>query len=148
MVAEETDNPDRFAPGARFCVAGQTLTVEHSRRTAAGLLVKFVSRDDRDAVEGLRGVAVTIPEAERRPLGPDEFWVDELIGFDVRDTAGARLGEVVGFVEGVGQDRLVVSSPDGRVFDVPFVAALVPEVSREGRFLVVVPLDGLFDDPG
>lgn len=102
--------------------------------------------DDRTAVEGLRGATLSIPASERRALGSDEFWVDELVGFAVHDPDGRRLGEVVDVVEGVGQDRLVVAAEGGGVVEIPFVAALVPEVSRDGRFVVVTPLGGMFDE--
>ncbi len=145
VVAEETDNPDRFASGSRLVTgARDVIVVERSRRTVGGLLVKFAGVDDRAAAEHLRGVELLVPASARRPLGPDEFWADELAGFDVRDPDGRRVGQVVGVVEGVGQDRLVVSV-EGRRAEIPFVAALVPEVSRDGRFVVVVRLAGLLD---
>lgn len=145
VVAEETDNPDRFASGSRLLTgARDVVVVERSRRTAGGLLVKLAGVDDRTASERLRGVELLVPASARRALGPDEFWADELVGFDVRDPDGGRIGEVVAVVEGVGQDRLVVSV-EGRRAEIPFVAALVPEVSRDGRFVVVVRIAGLLD---
>lgn len=122
--------------------------MERSRRTAGGLLVKLVGFDDRTSVERLRGRELLVPAAERRPLGPDEYWGDELAGFEVRDPGGTRRGEVVAVVEGVGQDRLVVAVDAGGECEVPFVAALVPEVSRPGRFVVVADLPGLLGDGG
>ncbi len=147
VVAEETDNPARFHAGSRFFTdSGVELVVEKARRTAGGMLLKLVGFDDRTAVEGLRGATLSIPASERRSLGSDEFWIDELVGFSVRNPDGRRLGEVVDVTEGVGQDRLVVAAEGGRRVEIPFVAALVPEVNRDGRFVVVVVLGGMFDE--
>ena len=58
---------------------------------------------------------------------------------------GTVLGEVGGLELGAAQDRLVILLPDGREAQVPFVAALVPEVDLEAGRVVVDAPPGLLD---
>jgi 16S rRNA processing protein RimM len=125
---------------------GSRLLIERVRRSDDLLLVRFGGHSDRRAADALRGADLYIPEDERRPLGPGEFWPDELVGLTVRAPDGAPLGRVGQVVEGAAQFRLVVETPAGEV-EVPFVAELVPEVDPAGGFLVVVPIEGLFSPP-
>jgi 16S rRNA processing protein RimM len=88
---------------------------------------------------------LTIDASDRRQLEDDEFWPDDLVGLSVVDTGGFRLGTVVGFIEGHAQNRLDVSTEDGRRFEVPFVHELVPSVDRETGTITVNAIPGLTD---
>lgn len=147
IVRAETDDPNRFRPGAALTTAaGVRLVVDEAVATEAGLRVRFAGYGDRSAAEGLRGAELTIDAAQRRPLAADEFWPDHLVGLEVRTTAGEVVGRVVELAEGAAQDRLVVETAAGSV-EVPFVEALVPEVDVAGGFLVVEPIEGLLTPP-
>ena len=110
-----------------------------------GLVVGFEGIATRPDAEALRGVSLTIERAERRDLEPGEFWPDDLIGLTAVDPSGGTLGTVAD-VEIAGQDRLVVTTPDGRAVLVPFVSDLVAD-PEEGRIVIDAP-PGLFDDAG
>lgn len=112
-----------------------------------GLLVRFDGCPDRTSAEALRGIALFVEAGERRTLGQDEFWPDELVGLEVRDPSGHRRGTVTAFMEGAAQDRLIVETPDGPV-EIPFVKALVPVVDVEEGFIVVEPVEGLIPPSG
>ncbi|HHC08469.1 MAG TPA: ribosome maturation factor RimM [Actinobacteria bacterium] len=145
VVRPTTDRPDeRFVPGAVFDTEAGPLEIERVGPHRDGLLVVFVGISDRNAAEGLRGLTLEIPLEARRDLEPGEYWPDELVGCEVVDAAGRRLGEVVDVVLGGSQDRLVVGIPEGDTVEVPFVDALVPHVDVDARRVVVEPPEGLF----
>lgn len=135
-----------FAPGSVLHTEeepARRLTVAGSRSVRdRGLIVAFEGVETRQAAEALRGAVVTISASARRPLEPDEYWPDELVGLLAVDRAGNVLGEVTG-VEFGGQDRLVVTTPGGTEVLVPFVDALVGD-PEEGR-IPLTPPEGLFD---
>ena len=54
---------------------------------------------DRDAAERLRGAEVLIERSERPAPGPREYFRDDLLGFTVRNRAGALLGTLQHFVD-------------------------------------------------
>ena len=116
------------------------LTVRSSIPGERGWLVRFHQVKDRNQAEGLAGVELFVEASERRPLGPDEFWPDLLIGLEVRDLAGNYLGRVRDVDDRTPQARLIITTAGGEV-EIPFVSALVPEVGN--GYLVVDPLSGL-----
>lgn len=145
VVVPETDAPDlRFAPGATVLTGdGSPLTVRSYEPSARLPLVWFEGIDDRAGAEALAGCELYVSTADRRPLGPDEFWPDELEGLEVRHRSGAVLGTVVR-VEAGAQDRLVLEV-DGRTVEVPFVEELVRRVEIAAGFVEVDPPPGLMD---
>jgi 16S rRNA processing protein RimM len=146
LVHPETDYPDRFAAGSELSTeAGRSLIVERSQPSRDSFLVRFVGVTDRTGAERLTGEFLFIDPAERRDLDPDEFWPDELVGLSVQAASGAIVGEVVDVVEGPAQFRLVIQAPSG-TFEVPFVAALVPEVDLDAGSLVLADIPGLIPE--
>ena len=106
-----------------------------------GLLVVFEQIPDRNQAEELRGTTLFIAAAERRPLDDDEYWPEQLVGLQVVDVDGVRLGLVTDVLSGP-QDRLVVTTDQGER-QVPFVAAIVTSVDLAAGVIVVDPPAGL-----
>lgn len=139
VVRPLTDDPDRFVAGSVVATDRSNpaqLQVETVQTHKDGLLVAFAGVDSRDAADQLRGISLLIGASERRRLGPDEYWPEQLVGLSVVDLGGSQLGAVTMVIEGSAQDRLEVAGPAGR-FEIPFVAALVKEVDIAARRVVV-----------
>jgi 16S rRNA processing protein RimM len=145
VVFPETDAPERFRPGSCFFTRDRaSLTVRSSHRFEKGFLVGFEEVGDRTAAEALRGAELLIRDTDRRQLGLDEYWPDDLVGLEVRDMAGLRVGVITGVDDTTAQHRLVIQGPREMV-EVPLVEALVPEVNVSGRVVVIRPIPGLLD---
>jgi 16S rRNA processing protein RimM len=152
-VDVRTDEPERrFATGttlratspAGAATQRTSLTVAASRWHQGVLLATFEELTDRDSAEGARGtVLYTTLGPEDAPEDPDEFYDHQLIGLAAVDLDDRPLGEVTAVVHGAAQDLLSVRTPDGRDALVPFVAALVPEVSLESQKVVIADRPGL-----
>ena len=145
VLRVESDNPDRFVPGAAFGTDRERtplLVLRRARPGPTGLIVRFAGVTSRESASRLVGVRLLIPSDRRRPLEPGEFWPDQLIGLAVR--VGS---EVIGVVEDVipgPQDRLSLACHDGASGEVPFVAPLVPEIDLQAGWLRIDPPEGLF----
>lgn len=137
----EEEHLERVQPGATVLVGSEPLVVRELRRVPPGYRIAFEGITERSSAEARRGLEVYTEGRFR--LGDDEYWPDQLEGLTVVDETGAPLGTVTGVVLGAAQDRLVVTAWDGVVFDVPFVAALVPEVDVAGGVVRIVHLPGL-----
>lgn len=139
-----TDDPDRFAVGSPLVTdRGLDLVIRASRPYRdRGLILAFEGIKDRNAAEELRGSLLTIALDDRRELGEDEFWTEDLVGLEVVDPDGMRLGEVVAVDLGAAQDRLVVRTDEGDDVLVPFVDEIVSD-PVDGRLVVDAPA-GLF----
>lgn len=149
LVRSLSDDPARFAVGAQFLTdedPARLLTVVEVRPHADGVLVRFEQVWQRNAAEAMRGVTLTIGADERRQLGDDEFWPEDLAGLTAMDGAGVELGTVTAVIEGAAQDRLVVTTPDGVLVEVPFVAAIVGDVDVDSGVVRMDPPPGLFPD--
>lgn len=142
------DTADRLIPGATFQtseVPPRTLVVANAGATKDDLLILFDGISDRNEAETLKGVQLTIPASDRRSLAEDEWWPEDVIGCQVMSVDGGKVGIVHEVIIGAAQDRLVVIAPDGTTGEIPFVAALVPEVDiANDRIIVDVP-EGLFE---
>jgi len=125
---------ERFAPGSELVVGETPMVVASSRAAGSGWVVRFEGVDDRNAAEALRGKAVL-----GAPLEADdgELFVHDVIGADVRDRAGARLGRVEAVQANPAHDLLVLDS--GALIPIVFVVDAQP-----GVVVVDVP-EGLLD---
>lgn len=139
-----SDDPARFRPGARIIHEdGRELVVARSRNHGARVLVAFEGVGSRTEAESLRGAVYASPE-DLRELEPGEFWEGDLIGLEVIDAAGARIGRVADVRSGGAQDLLVLDTEAGERF-VPLVEAIVTDVDVASGRVVIDPPPGLLD---
>ncbi|MCX8032955.1 MAG: ribosome maturation factor RimM [Thermoleophilia bacterium] len=148
-ISAESDNPERFAPGAVLHARpGQSGLVveagEHIRLTIEAVrgdddfpIVAFREIGDRDQAEALRGFVLEIPADLLPELGEDEFYPFDLEGLAVRDPAGEVVGRVVEVLDYPAHGVLVIAIEGKGTHMVPFVAEAVPTVRVAEGYLVV-----------
>jgi len=136
VVALVSNRPERVVVGSTFLTDDGELRIEASRPFADNWLMTFAGVDSRERAEALRGTVL-----RGRPLEDDDaWWVHELIGSEVLDTAGVRLGTVAGVLANPASDLLELDG--GALVPLRFV------VERSaGRVVVEVPA-GLLDLSG
>jgi 16S rRNA processing protein RimM len=130
-----TDIEGRFDVGNVLHVegSGRPLTVTSAHRDGPGLLVRFKEITDRNAADGLREKYL---EADAGDLPADTYFWHDIIGCEVRTTAGAELGKVADIFR-VGESEVyVVQGPHGEVL-VPAVASIVRELVPAEKRIVV-----------
>ncbi len=128
VVEEASDDPARFAEGARLYVGRERATVVEAKRAGGRLVVRL----DRAAP---RGAALELPASELPPAGEDEFYVHELVGLTVAEEGGRLLGRVQDVIPGVAND--VLELEDGSVL--PLVEDCVRSVDLPNGRIVVAP---------
>jgi 16S rRNA processing protein RimM len=151
-VALDSDNPERFLPGAtlyarpgRRGVAGARLservplTIETVRGDDDFPIVAFEQIPDRDKAEAFSGYLLEVRADDLPELEDDEFYPFDLIGLEVRDPSGAVLGRVSDALDSPAHPILAIALAAGGEALVPFVMAAVPTVDLEARYLVVDP---------
>src|SRR5262245_58370077 len=107
-VVPISNRPERFEVGATLYVGDVPYEISSARLHQKHWLVHFEGVDDLNAAEALRGRLVT-----GDPLGdlPDgEVWVHELIGAEVRESSGARIGRVVAVEDNPAHELLVLDN--------------------------------------
>ncbi len=151
-VSLDSDNPERFAPGAtlharpgRMGVAGARLpeqvrlTVESVRGNEGFPIVAFREISGRDGAEAYGGYVLEVRSSQLPELDADEFYPFDLMDLEARDPSGSPVGRVVDALDSPAHAILVVSLEAGGEALVPFVKAAVPEVEVAAGYLVVDP---------
>lgn len=137
----DDENLPLLQPGAVVYLDDRPYTVAAIRRADKGHHIAFTEVADRNGADQIRGLDVFV--SERRALGADEYWPEDLIGLAVRPGGGS----VVALAHGPSQDRLVIER-DGSMFEVPFVADLVPVVDLDEGYVEIVEFPGLIEPSG
>ncbi|HEX6843895.1 MAG TPA: ribosome maturation factor RimM [Actinomycetota bacterium] len=143
-LRNRSDVPDRWVPGAVVHTReGRPLTVAAVRPHGERLLVTFEEVADRTTAEALRGVELVVPRSSRPPLGPDEWWPDELEGCRVVTEAGRDLGVVAEVVFNPANDLWVTVDQAGTETLVPALKDLLVDVDTDAKRIVVKDVPGL-----
>ena len=99
----------------------------------------------RNQAEALTGLELSVPRDNLPAAEEDEFYHADLIGLDVHDTGGARLGRVTAVQNHGASDLLEIDTGTGRATVLlPFTLAAVPTVDLTARRIVADPPEGLF----
>jgi 16S rRNA processing protein RimM len=103
VVERASENEALFEPGATLYAGGEPVTVAGRKRSGGRLVVKL----DRDVARGaeLAVLRSQLPEPE-----PDSYYVFQLIGLEVVEEGGRRLGTVRDVQPGVANDVLELDS--------------------------------------
>jgi len=138
-----------FVPGRRVFlerrdVWQEAVVVSAAAHGRSDLLVRLDGVDDRTAAEALRGVTVYVDPADLPPLGTDEFYHHEIVGFRVETDAGEPLGEVVETMS-TGLNDVWVVQGGAREYLIPVIDDVVREIDRPGRRIVISPMPGLLE---
>lgn len=102
-----------------------------------GVVVLLEGVDDRTAAEAMKGVLVGVPHHALPLTEENEFYWADLIGLEVVNTAGERLGKVAGLLETGANSVLRVASEENPERLLPFVASVVLAVDKEAGLIRV-----------
>lgn len=134
VVEEASEDARRFEVGCTLRVDGEQAVVVLSRRVGGGRPAIKLDR----AVQ--RGAELTVSRAELPPPESGSYYVADLVGLEVVEVDGERLGAVTDVLPGVAND--VLELDNGLLL--PLVEECVREVDLVERRVLVVP--GFADD--
>jgi 16S rRNA processing protein RimM len=152
VVEVRTDDPDtRFAPGTPLRTRPRTgpertYVVESAREHSGRLLVRLTGVADRSAADTLRGNLFLVDSEDLPPIDdPDEFYDHQLEGLRVVTTDGRLVGNVREVLHTAAGELLSVTAETGAEVLVPFVGAIVTEVSLQNQTIEIDPPEGLLE---
>ncbi len=119
----------------------QEIEVEDYAINAKGVVAKLKGFEDRSAAEKLGKREVAVPREWLGDAGENEFfWVD-LIGSEVVNTAGQKLGRITTLMETGANDVLVVQQTTEMGVEeqmlIPFVGDVIVKVDRDAKQVTV-----------
>lgn len=102
---------------------------------------------DRDEAENLRGALVKVLKEERMPLPEGAFWVEDLLGMEVRDAEdGTMRGILKNVLQTGAHDIYVLEDLEGKERMFPAVREVVLRVDGERRIMEVRIPEGLWEE--
>lgn len=118
--------------------------IESLKFTPKCAIVKFKGINSLNEILPYKGFVVFVDESTAREyLEEDEFLIDELVGMNVYDGGGKRLGSVVGVCNNGASDLLSVKTNSKNICLVPFVKAIVTSVDMKTKRIQINNLEGL-----
>lgn len=142
-VKSYTGDPLAFGDyGPLTDAKGRTFEVLEVRPSKAVVVARFKGINTRELAEALNGVDLYIDRAmlPDEELEEDEFFHEDLIGLEVRDSEGLRIGKVIALHDFGGGDLLEITHGGKRGVMVPFTKAAVPVIDVAGGFVTVEPV--------
>jgi 16S rRNA processing protein RimM len=114
-------------------------------KSAGRIVLKFAGCNSISDAELLSGLLVVIPQHQRAQLGPDEFFIADLVGCEVFTATGS-----IGHVESVdlssaGTPLLVVRATAGEELLLPFVQRFIKSADIPGKRIAMELPPGLLE---
>lgn len=133
--------------GTLYAEDGRAFDVKDIRMAKNVVVVTFEQVKDRTMAETLNGVELFIDRSQMPDdiLDEDEFYIEDLVGMDVLDDKGVRIGAVSAMHNFGAGDMVEVASlnESGGVTSktqmYPFTKAVVPNVDFENWAITLVP---------
>lgn len=138
-IRSYTDTPaDMLAYGALLNKEGtKRFEARLDGATANGLIVTLKDVKDRNAAELLRGVELFVSEGNIPEADGDEFYYEDLIGLETRDTTGVVIGKVTGMFDfGAGDIIELQLAATGKKEMFAFTTLSFPEIHHKDGYIV------------
>lgn len=124
----------------------QSWEIQLTRPIKNGFAARLSGVSGKEAADALKGQRLYAPRERLPDLPDDEFYHADLIGLEVLDTGGGKLGRVKAVLNhGAGDILEIAASGRKEPMLLPFSQAAVPTVDLELGRLIVDPPEGLFD---
>jgi 16S rRNA processing protein RimM len=126
VVEQASEDPERFAVGARLLLGGEPAEIVESKRAGGRPVIRL----DRKAPRGaeLQVERTALPEPEE-----GSYYVSDLVGLAVEEEGAGSLGRVIEVAPGVANDVLELDSG----LALPLVDACVEKVDLGAGRIVV-----------
>ena len=120
------------------------LEISEIRVHGQSILMHFRSVDDRQSAEQLRGTQLDIARSDLPPLGKDEYYLGDLVGYQVVTEAGEEIGKITQALDLPANDVIEVSCDDRPVL-VPLVDEIIRKIDPATRQVTVRLIEGLLE---
>ncbi len=120
------------------------INIERSRVQKNMVIAKLEGYDTPEDSEKLRNKLLYMHRDDLE-LDEDTYFIQDLIGIEVKDADTGRLYGVIEDVLETGANDVYSIKGDDRTYLVPAIADVVISTDIEANLMIIRPLDGLFD---
>ena len=114
-----------------------TLTI--TRPVKEGFAIRLSGVTSKEQADALKGTRLYAPRTALPALPDDEFYYSDLIGLDVFDTGGQKIGRVNAVYDHGAGDILGIASQGGGTMLLPFTRDAVPTIDLASRRVIIDP---------
>lgn len=109
--------------------------VAEAKLHSSSVVAKLDGIDNREQALGLKGARVSIAREALPKVGAGHYYLADLVGLEVLNEQGQRLGAVKQWITNGAQDVMELAGERTRL--IPWVSAVVKEVDLAGGRIVV-----------
>ena len=148
-VFPTTDNVKRFKKNMEIILdTGKeniNLTVESVKFFKQFVILKFKGIDNINDIEKYKTKSLYVTRENAVRLRKDEYFIADLLGIDVWEDNGDKLGVFKDVIETGANDVYVITLEDGKELLIPAIKECILDVDVENRKMTVHVMDGLRD---
>jgi len=146
-VFPTTDDVNRFKLLKKVYISGTDLgevfTVKSVKFFKNLVILSFEEVTDRNNAEKLAKKDILIDRKDAVPLGEDEYFICDIIGFKVISDTGEELGVLTDVLTSSANDVYVINDEKGREILVPSIKECLISTDIEKKVIVVHLLKGM-----
>lgn len=143
-----TDYPERFLKMTAVKVAIneqiKELNIEEAFYHKKFVIIKFKGVSDMNEALALKGGILVVERDELTPLPQGSYYIFDLIGLEVVDLLGDRLGVLTDVLQ-TGSNDVYVVETGGKLLLLPALKQVILNIDIEGNRMVVQIPEGLND---
>ena len=128
---------ESLARASEWWLGGEVRRVVQAKRHSATVVAKLAGLDTPKQAQALKGQEISVERASLPEAGAGHYYLADLLGLDVVNTGGEKLGAVRQWLTNGPQDVMVVQGPGNGERLIPWVAAVVRRVDLEAGVIEV-----------
>ena len=149
-VFPTTDDPQRFKKLDRVLLDNgkekRELKIQSVKFFKQFVIVKFAEINDINDVEQYKGSSLFVTRKQAVKLDKDEYFIADLLGMDVVEDTGRKLGKIKDIIETGANDVYVVEMENKKELLIPAIKQCILKVDLAAGLIEVHLLEGLLEE--
>ncbi len=148
-VFPTTDDVERFKKLKKCFIRTKDKDIEVEKNTCKFfknmVILSFKEFNNINDIEKYKGCDLYVTRENAVPLKEDEFYISDIIGAEVYEENGEKLGVLSDVLKTGANDVFVVKLPDKKEVLIPVIKEFVPEMDVEHKKVTVKLMKGMLD---
>lgn len=143
-----TSDIDRFSHLEKAYIGDKKLEVKlQSVRYHKGFVIlKFDNYDDINLVLSFKNQFIYVNDEDRIILPEKHYFLHDLMGCNVVDTAGNKLGHIIDIMQSASNDIYVLKdNMNNKEYLIPAVNEFIKDVNIQKRIVTIDPIEGMIE---
>lgn len=144
-VYHYSDYKERFEELSKVYIENMEYKITGVRYMKEIVILKLKGVNERTEAEKLKGKEIFFNKDEARILPEGSFYITEIIGLNVEDEKGNRIGIVSDVIQNTSQDLYEIEKEDKSKFLIPAVEEFILNIDLTTMTMRVKLIEGLLE---